>query len=246
LGGAPLQNRLLASLAPRLRRRLLERCEPVHLVLSEMLQQPRAPILHALFPLSSFVSQLTPADGHDRMEIGLVGNEGMLGATLVLGTASALTVSMVQGAGQALRMETRLFRQELDRSAELRGTLLRYVYVVMGQLAQTAVCTRFHVVEERLARWLLMTSDRAHSSDFQITHEFLASMLGVRRAGVTRAAGSLQGLGLIRYSRGNINVVDRRGLERAACVCYSADRTAYARVLGRDGRRRTPYDRVRR
>lgn len=223
-------------LPPRQLRRFLERCEPVDLALAEMLQQPGAPIRHTLFPLRSFVSQLTPAEGHDRMEIGLVGNEGMVGATLVLGIAQAPTVAMVQGAGRALRMETRLFRQELERSVELRDVLLRYVYVVMCQLAQTAVCTRFHVVEERLARWLLMTRDRAHSNDFHITHEFLATMLGVRRAGVTRAAGSLHALGLIRYGRGDINILDRRGLERAACVCYATDRATYARVMSRGGR----------
>ena len=230
---------MLALLPLPQRRRLLDRCETVDLVLEEILQQPGAPIRHALFPLGSFVSQLTPAGGHDRMEIGLAGNEGMVGATLVLGIARAPAVAMVQGAGRALRMETVLFRQELERSVELRDALLRYVYVVMCQLAQTAVCTRFHVVEERLARWLLMTSDRAHSRDFHITHEFLATMLGVRRAGVTRAAGSLQTLGLIRYGRGDINILDRRGLERAACVCYATDRATYARVLSRGGRGRT-------
>lgn len=233
---APRQNRLLARLPQQQRRRVLERCEPVDLVLAEMLQEPGAPIRHVLFPIGSFVSQLTPVDSHDRMEIGLVGDEGMVGATLVLGIARAPAVAMVQGAGPALRMETRLFRQELERSDELRGALLRYVYVVMCQLAQTAVCTRFHVVEERLARWLLMTSDRARSNDFHITHEFLATMLGVRRAGVTRAAGSLQALGLIRYGRGDIAILDRRGLERAACACYATDRATYARVLGRNGR----------
>ena len=143
--------------------------------------------------------------------------------------------ALVQGTGTALRIATGPFLEVLASSAALRSVLHRYLYVGMCQLAQAAVCTRFHVVEERLAKWLLVTRDRGHSKDFHLTHEFLASMLGVRRAGVTRAAGTLQDRNLIEYRRGDISITDRRGLERAACVCYATDKRAYSSALGDPG-----------
>jgi len=227
------RNRLLELFPAKERQRVIERCERVDLVLGEPLQEAGAPIRWALFPLDGFVSLLTPARGRTRIETGLIGDEGMFGTALVLGVARAPTFAMVQGEGTALQMKAVLFREELARSDRVRATLDRYVHVVMCQLAQTIACTRFHVVEERLARWLLMTSDRAHSSDFRITHDFLASMLGVRRAGVTRAAGALDGRKLIRYSRGAVRILDRPGLEQASCVCYATDQTTYARAFGR-------------
>jgi CRP-like cAMP-binding protein len=226
------QNHLIESLPGKSRARLLAICEPVTLVMGEVLSDTGRPTRHVYFPTIGFISLVTAINGRPTLEVGMVGREGMLGVQLVLGVEAAPLHAVVQGAGAAWRIGGAEFSSELVRSAALQRGLNRYVYVTMMQLASAASCLRFHQIRPRLARWLLMTQDRAHSDSFHITHEFLAYMLGVRRVGITTAASVLQRDGLIRYRRGEIRVLNRRGLKAAACSCYAADRDAYMRVLG--------------
>jgi CRP-like cAMP-binding protein len=225
------ENRLLAELPAADRRRLLANCDPVDLVAGDSLAEPGDAVRHAFFPIDSFISLITALDGA-YLEVGLVGDEGMVGSSLILGAPVSPLRALVQGAGRVWQLDAATFTRELERSPALRRVLNRYLYVLLGQLSQTAACTRFHFVEARLARWLLMTRDRAHSNGFRITHEFLAYMLGVRRVGVTRAASALQRRDLIRYSRGSLEILDPSGLESAACSCYASDRATYAGVFG--------------
>jgi CRP-like cAMP-binding protein len=227
-----LVNRLIEGLPPRARNRILERCKPVDLVFGAVLCQSGKPFRHVYFPLTGFISTLGNVAGHPPLEMRLIGNEGMLGVTLVLGVGTAPLRAVVQGSGTALRMTAIQLRRELRESPALLRMLNRYLYVVMAQLSQTAACNRFHEVEARLARSLLMMHDRAHSDCFHLTHAFLADMLGVRRSGVTIAAGALQKRRLIRYARGEIRILDRQRLEAASCECYAALIADYAQVFG--------------
>jgi CRP-like cAMP-binding protein len=210
---------------------MLAECETVELAFANVLYTPGERLRDVYFPTTSFISLIMPVDEAASLEVGMIGNEGMFGIPLVLGVDVSPVRAVVQGAGSALRMDATPFCRELGRSQALQREMDRYVFVHLSQLAQTAACTRFHVVEARLARWLLMTQDRAHADTFNITQEFLAFMLGVRRVGVTKAAGALQRRNLIHYSRGNITVLDRRGLKAASCGCYKADRDSYDRIL---------------
>lgn len=227
-----LVNRLIAALPRADRARLLAACSTVELVLGEVLCEPGARLRHAWFPLDGFISLLNIAERHAQLEIGLIGDEGMFGLPLTLGAAVSSQRALVQGAGTALRIDAAALRRELQRSHALRRVLGLYAHVLMTQLAQIATCIGFHVVEQRLARWLLMTHDRARRDTFDITHAFLATMLGVRRVGVTEAASALQKKDLIRYSRGRVTIANRRGLEVAACGCYRSDRDTWQHWLG--------------
>jgi len=228
-------NLLLSALPASALRKLLAGEDPVPLVLSDRLFERGQRARHVYFPIDAFVSLLTPGatQGSAALEVALVGNEGMVGSWLLLGVDAAPLRALVQGGGFAWRVDAKTFGREVAANRILREVFDHYLYVQLVQLAQTAWCTRFHVVESRLARWLLMTKDRANSREFRITQQLLAQMLGVRRAGVTRAAASLKRRKLIRYSRGDLEIVDVLGLEKAACSCYATDRQTYDRVLGR-------------
>lgn len=226
------QNHLIGQLPPRERERLLAVAEPVQLVLPEVICDSGTPARHVYFPVDGFISLLTSVDRHPSLEVGMVGREGMLGVWLALGLPDTPLRAIVQGSGSAWRIAAQPFRRELARSPALRRILDRYFYVLMAQLAASAACLRFHRIEPRLARWLLMTQDRAHADRFHVTHDFLAYMLGVRRVGVTMAAGVLQARGQIAYHRGELVVLDRAGLEASACSCYAADRRVYLAVMG--------------
>jgi CRP-like cAMP-binding protein len=228
---APMVNRLIESLSPEARRQILQSSELVELSSGTVLCEPDQPFRYVYFPLTSFITLVTTLRDHQPLEMGLIGNEGMLGATVALGINSAPMRAMVQGSGTALRMTAEQLQQDLQNNAALISTFNRYLYVLMAQLAQTAACAHFHAIEPRLARWLLMTHDRAHADYFHLTQEFLASMLGVRRSGITVAAGALQERKLIQYTRGKISILDRVGLEAVACECYEAVTKDYARLF---------------
>lgn len=229
---ATIQNHLIERLPSADRKRLLAMCEPVDLRLSEVLCEPGIPMRQVLFPTDGFLSLVIRAEGHAGLEVGMIGREGMLGAQLALGVAQAPMRAIVQGPGRVWQVGRVPFARELARCVSLRGMLHRYLYVLMVQLATASACRRFHGIAPRLARWLLMSHDRAQADRFHVTHEFLALMLGVRRVGVTVAAGGLQGDGLIRYHRGELSVLDRAGLEGRSCRCYADDLRIYRAHMG--------------
>jgi CRP-like cAMP-binding protein len=229
---ASVENHLIELLPRKERLRLLRICEPVQLVLGDVLCESGKPTRHVYFPVDGFISLVTLIDGEPALEVGMVGREGMVGCQLALGVVTAPLRSLVQGSGAAWRIGSVVFRRELAQSPALQRLLNRYAHVLMTQLTTSAACLRFHMIGPRLARWLLMSQDRAHSDHFYVTQEFLAYMLGVRRVGITTAAVDLQRRKLIKYSRGELTVLDRRGLEETTCSCYAADRKTYAELLG--------------
>jgi CRP-like cAMP-binding protein len=219
----------LIALLPRKERLHLAACgESVGLVPGQVLSEPGHATRHAYFPVDGSISLVTNSERDASIEVAMVGREGMLGIELVLGVATQPLHAQVQGCGAALRMPGADFRRELTGSPALSRVLKRYVHVLMCQLATSAACPRYHQTSARLACWLLMSQDRALGDRVHVTHEFLADVLGVQRAGVTRAASDMQRRGLIEYRRGHLAVLDRRGLQAAACACYAIQQSIYA------------------
>jgi len=214
-------NRLLDALPDRVCQSIHMQSELVDLACGDLLSAPGERIQDAYFPTNSFISLEASVNHGVSLEVALIGNDGMLGLPLMLGTETASVVARVQGAGGAWRIQAEDFKRIVRHTPVLRRELDRYTHALMAQLAQTAACTCFHLLEPRLARRLLMAHDCANADYFYLTHARLAGILGVRRSGVTTAAGELQRRGLIHYSRGGITILDREGLERAACSCYA-------------------------
>ena len=224
---ATAENLLIEALPRDERLRLRSACEPVELAMAEVLYEPDRLAQHVYFPTGAFISMLAVPDDNPGLEVAMVGREGMLGAQVALGVPKPGFRAQVQGPGPAWRIGALAFGAELARNPELQRSVHRYIHVLIVQLASAAACQRFHMIDQRLARWLLMCQDRAPADHFPVTHEALAGLLGVRRVGITHAVGSLQRLGLIAHRRGDIQVLDRDGLLAAACGCYAADRRAY-------------------
>ena len=219
-GGARV-NRLLATLPKSEYKQLLPKLKTVSLVLGEELYEPGVAIKYVYFPNDSIISLISKMSETPWLEVGMVGNEGMAGLAVFMGAISSPTRALVQGSGTAMRMSSAAVRTEANQLGSLHRLLHRYSHSLLTQVSQSSVCNRFHLVNARLARWLLMTNDRLGVEEFPLTQEFLSNMLGVRREGVSKAAGALQAANLIRYSRGIITLLDRRGLETKSCECYA-------------------------
>ena len=226
-----LVNRLIALLPANDRAIFLEHSEMVELKVKTVLVEAGKNPDHAYFPVDCVVVALLPGNGADSVEIGLVGNEGMVNTSLVLGVRTSAFTSVVQGAGRSFKIHHKELEKQLLQNSCLRVVLNRYIDVRMRHLAQQVACKKSHTVEQRLVRWLLMTRDRAHANELFLTHEVLARMLGVRRESITQAARSLQTHGLISYTRGYVMLMDTAALEEVACSCYRSDISVYERTL---------------
>jgi CRP-like cAMP-binding protein len=219
--GSPPLNRLLAKLPSKEYERLRPLLKSTVLTFGDVLYDPGDKIKLVYFPINSIVSLLSAVAERSTLEVGMVGNEGMAGLSIFMGVSVSSTRALVQASGSALTMTSAAVREEANRLGSLHRLLHRYTHSLMTQISQSSACNRFHPVDSRLARWLLMTRDRVGEDEFRLTQDFMSNMLGVRREGVNRAAGTLQALKLIRYSRGTIKVLNSRGLEAVSCVCYS-------------------------
>jgi CRP-like cAMP-binding protein len=227
----PRYNRLLAALPDAEWERWAQHLEPVDMPLGKVLYESGSRLSHVYFPVTSIVSLLYVMEDGASAEIAVVGNEGIVGISLFMGGESTPSRALVQSAGQGFRLKSELMLLEFNRAGPVLHLLLRYTQALITQMSQTAVCNRHHSLDQQLCRWLLLSLDRLHSSELVMTQELIANMLGVRREGVTEAAGNLQQAGLIRYQRGHITVVDRAGLERRTCECYAVVKKEYDRLL---------------
>jgi CRP-like cAMP-binding protein len=226
------ENRLLAALPRDEYDRLLTHLQKVSLPLKDILYEANGPIPHVFFPLHGVVSLVILMDADVSLEVGTIGNEGMVGTPVFLGSDSSPTRAISQVPGEALRMETKVFLEEMRRRGPLYGLVQRYTQAMINQISQSTVCNHRHSVQKRMCRWLLLSHDRVGIDEFPLTHEFLAQMLGVRRPTVSAVAGTLQKAGLITYHRGRITVLDRKGLEAASCECYEVVAKELDRLLG--------------
>lgn len=227
----PLQNNLLAALPATEFNRLLPHLELVPMLLGEVLYESGGQLKHVYFPTTSILSMLYVLENGASAEIALVGHEGILGISLFMGGETTPSRAVVQSAGHAYRLPAQLLKNEFNRAGPLLRLLLRYTQALITQMTQTAVCNRHHSIEQQLCRWLLSSLDRLPSKSLTMTHELIANMLGVRRGGVTVAAGKLQQAGLIRYNRGHIEVLDRTAVEQVACECYAVVKREFNRLL---------------
>jgi CRP-like cAMP-binding protein len=227
---APPANHLLASLPRREYQRLLPGLEEIPLLFEKVLYEAGELILDVYFPTSGIVSLLAAVEDRATLEVGLVGSEGMVGVPVFMGVKASRNRAVVQGVGLAMKMKATAFRKECANGGRLPHLLRRYTHSLLTQISQAAVCNRFHPIDARLARWLLMTRDRMGADEFALTQEFLSNMLGVRREGVNKAAGMLQQQHLISYSRGTLTILNRAGLEAVACKCYGIIKEEYDRV----------------
>jgi len=224
-------NRILNSLTDTEYKRLAVDLEPVALSIGDVLYSANEPITHVYFPNRGTVSVLSVFEDGGTVEVGMVGNEGMFGVSVFLGSITTPLEAVVQLPGEALRMPADVLKKEFGQCGLLHDVLLRYTQAFIAQIAQAAACNRAHPIHGRLSRWLLMCEDRAHTKQLELTHEFIATMLGTRRAGVTEAASKLQNEGIIKYSRGHITIVDRERLEATSCECYAIVKKEFDRLL---------------
>ncbi|MFT6266545.1 MAG: CRP-like cAMP-binding protein [Oleiphilaceae bacterium] len=226
-----ITNQLLDGLPKSLQKIIISQCDIVNLTFGDILVEQGKSSGYVFYPLTGFISLVTSCTEHPPLELCIIGNEGMLGITNVLGVNSAPERAVVQGSGTALRLPVEKFQYQLKHYPLLLKRLNDYLYILLVQCSRSLVCMRFHQIEPRLARLLLITDDRAHSNSIYLTHQFLADMLGVRRSGITVAAGALQNKKLISYTRGNIHIIDRKGLELQACECYQLMKADYIDIL---------------
>jgi len=228
---SPGQNHLLAALPPAEQEQLYAQLQPVEMPLGKVLYESGDTLRHVYFPTDSIVSLLYVMEDGASAEISVVGNEGLVGVALFMGGETTPSRAIVQSAGSAYRLPGQRLKDEFHRNGAFQVLLLRYTQALLTQMAQTAVCNRHHSVDQQLCRWLLLSLDRLNINQLTMTQELIANMLGVRREGVTEAAGKLQKLGVIRYSRGQITVLDRPALERLSCECYAVVKRETDRLL---------------